>query len=88
MTRDERILKDLSGNMHEKLLRAIDDYVSLCSHAELKQQVVMAQLMITLVRLTASFAAHSFHISPTDFADVMGQQFEQAQRAQEEENCK
>lgn len=87
MTRDERILKDLVDNMTDKLLRGIGDYVSLCASAELQQRAVMAELMITLIRLTASFAANQFHISPADFAEVVGKQFEHAQRVQAEEEA-
>lgn len=86
MTRDERVLQDLRDNLREKMLRAIGDYASLCACAELKQSVAMVELMTTLIRLTASFAAHSFHVSPADFAEVMGRQFEYAQRAQEKED--
>lgn len=88
MTRDERILKDLVDNLNDKLLRGIGDYISLCASAELKQAAAMAELMATLVRLTASFAANQFKISPGDFAEVMGRQFEHAQQieAAEEEN--
>lgn len=86
MTRDERILKDLADNLREKMIRNIGDYASLCVSAGLKQSVVMAELMATLINLTTSFAANQFHVSPADFAEVMSRQFEYAQRAQDEED--
>lgn len=86
MTRDERILQDLNNNLRDKLLRNISDYVALCTSAELTPKSVMAELMVTLVQITASFAAHQFDISPAEFAATMGRQFEHARRVQAEED--
>ena len=35
MTRDERIMKDLTSNLRDKLARNISDFVSLCECAGL-----------------------------------------------------
>jgi hypothetical protein len=82
---DERILKDLTANFRDKVLRNIADYVDLCARAGLDEKTVMSETMLFLIRLTASFAAHRFNITPGDFAEAVGIQFQHAQSRLEED---
>ena len=83
MTRDERILNDLAEHMREKIVHNISDYITLCRTAGLDYPSTMSELMVTLVALTSGLAANQFHISPAEFADMMGRRFAFAQRAQQ-----
>lgn len=85
MTRDERILDDLSQHLREKIATNINDYLSLCRSAELDYPSAVAELLSMLIVLTTSLAAGQFHISPADFAQMMGRRFAAAQREQEDE---
>ena len=84
MTRDERILNDLADHLREKIVKNIGDYADLCRGAGLDYPCVMSELMVTLVALTAGLAANQFHISPAEFATMMGKRFAAAQREQED----
>jgi hypothetical protein len=77
--RDERILKDLAANLRDKILHNVSDYYELCHCAGLNDKAIAAEAMCFLIKLTASFAAHRFNISPADFSEAMGIQFQHAQ---------
>lgn len=85
MTRDERILKDLTDHLREKLGTNITDYIMLCRSAELDYRETMTELLSMLITLTASLAAHQFRVAPADFAQAMGQAFAAAQKREQED---
>lgn len=84
-SRDRRILDDLSSHLKDKIVNNISDYIVLCKSAELNYAASMAELMTLLISLTSSLAADQFHISPREFADVMGKHFDRAQRKAEDD---
>lgn len=83
--RDRRIMKDLADNMREKIMRNIHDYTDLCVSAGLDEKEATTEAMCFLIRLTAAFAAHRFNVSPADFAQAMGKQYQDILRAMAED---
>jgi hypothetical protein len=87
MTRDERILKDLTAHMQDKLAHSLSDYVMLCRSVEIDPRLVATEAMSTLIRLASTYAAMQFNISPAEFAAVASKYFEHArQRAEREDD--
>jgi hypothetical protein len=83
-TVEERILRDLNRNLCEKIMRAISDFVSLSSSADLDRRDVMSELMALLVRITAATAAQEYNITSAQFAREMMVQFIRAQKVNDE----
>jgi hypothetical protein len=85
MTRDERILKDLTDHLREKLARNMSDFRSLCDSADLDRKICSSEAMTTLMQLVAAYAVIHYDISAAEFAKVMGLQFQRIQRQQAED---
>jgi hypothetical protein len=79
MTRNERILKDLSANLREKILDNLSDFIDLCHCANLNERDVATEAMHLLIQISAGYAAHRFNISADDYAKAMGRHFRNAQ---------
>jgi hypothetical protein len=84
--RDERILKDLTDHLREKLARNVADFRALCESADLEARASSAEAMTMLMQLTAAYAVIHYNISAADFARVMGTQFQQIQEQQAEDD--
>jgi hypothetical protein len=76
---DKRVLKDLSRHMSEKILRSIDDYVTLCTTADIDPRDMTVEVMTFLLQLTASFAVSQFNISAVDFTRAVIHAYTRAQ---------
>lgn len=76
MTKDERILYDLTDHLQTKFERNVSDFISLCEIADLDNEKYSASIMALLMRLTAAYAVIHYTISAADFARAMGRQFE------------
>lgn len=81
-SRDQRILKDLTDHLRDKLGRSVADFRSLCDSADLDARECSADAMTMLMQLTAAYAVIHYNISAADFARVMGMQFKQIQEQQ------
>jgi hypothetical protein len=85
MTRDERILQDLTSHLREKFVHSVADFRALCKSADLNEKAYTAEAMTLLIQLTSAFAEIHFNISAADFAKVMGLQFQRIKRQHEDD---
>jgi hypothetical protein len=76
MTRDERILEDLTDHLRQKLARSVADFRSLCESADLDPKEYSSEAMTTLMQLASAYAVIHYDISAGEFARVMGLQFQ------------
>ena len=88
MTRDERILKDLTNHLREKVARSVADFRSLCESADLNEKTYSAEAMAMLMQLVTAYAVIHYDISASEFARVMGVQFQKMQEHQTEDERK
>ncbi len=84
MTRDERILKDLVEHLRTKLGRSVADFRSLCESADLDPKECSSEAMTTLMQLASAYAVIHYDISASEFARVMGLQFQRIKRQAED----
>lgn len=85
MTRNEKILRDLTQHMRDKVAQNVVDYMDRCKTVNLPYRDAATDLLMFFSQMAAGYAACQFDVEEVEFIRLMQMQFRRAKNQLKED---